>query len=444
MDCFEQIDFLSNQNISCYSEKNKIDENDCIIEKNNDTCDNILYEYEYEKYDIIDFLELEYLDYLDTIPQKIWTKFKKDIENVFYKISNEKVIDYVMNKIQPFDISTYVIKNFKKISLEILKKCFEVNFIKIYNKINKDYYQKKNIFTECISEHGLEFNEYFYKVISEYENKNQIKNTNENTTKKVSSSFDFISNFFVKLTGDKNSKGNEIESIGVVNSELKKIFEEVYSKKDISSSILPYSFEVLKYYTKLFRLEDNFRSFNIYKKKNMFESLYNMEINQINNYEKMLELKNFLGITDKELIQNIIFPDKKQFAYVLPIIYKICQSGNIDYVLAVVNNYNIPNTLYYESTILNMIIYSGISKNVNLVIIIYNLFLNKFPHIFTKDFYGKIIYQLIDRTKPNYHEYDNIIYEFINLGGIVKGYGVYTEYIECLTFKNNSEPQKVN
>ena len=412
MDYFEQIDFKI-QNTDSHSEFNNNIINDNLLAE-----EPILLEsngqYEYDKYDIIDFLELEYFDYLDTIPEKIWIKFKKDVENVFYKLSDEKVIDYVMNKIKPFEISTYVMKNFKKINLEILKKCFKTNFIKIYNKINKEDYIRKNTFVECISIHNLEFNTYYYQNIAEYE-KNLTDGDN------------------------KNSKNNNvIELKPIVNLRLKKIFEDTYlDNKHVYDTTLPYSLDVLKYYIELFGLTDKFCSFNIIKKQNLFNLLYLKKNININNYNQFIELKNILGITDNEIIKYILISYKKNFIQI-SIIHKICESGNIDYVLSIINNYKIDDKSYTESNgnlILNMIISSVISGNIDLVYIVHNLFFNKFPHIFTKNFYSNLIYSIVRRT--NYREFDNLIFEFINLGGVVSGYSVYTEYIECLTLKKN-------
>jgi hypothetical protein len=75
------------------------------------------------------------------------------------------------------------------------------------------------------------------------------------------------------------------------------------------------------------------------------------------------------------------------------------------------------------------------SKNIDLVFIVYDCLIKKQPGLFNNKLYDRILYNIIKRTSPNYHDFDNVIYEFINLGGIIKGYGVYTDYIECIKIK---------
>ena len=65
-----------------------------LLEKTN----NIEYN-DYDQYDILDFLEKDYFDYLITLPNELWIKYKKNIERELLKISDELVINFILNKI---------------------------------------------------------------------------------------------------------------------------------------------------------------------------------------------------------------------------------------------------------------------------------------------------------------------------------------------------------
>ena len=392
--------------------------------------------YEYDKYDIMDFLEPEYIDYLETIPNTIWQKFKKEIESVFYKIKHGKVIDYVLEKIKNFDICAYTIKNFEKINLEILKKCFETNFIKVYNKIHKDEVNEKKIYLDSVSKHDLEFNKYFYEKITGYKTKidpNQNVSSVHSKQKTNSGVLDYI----LEIFSEKKSNYPDKQNIPI-NSSFKKMFCDLYvSKKTyISNGLYPYSFDVLKYYVGVFDIEKEFSLLDLSKKKEIFTCLYSKQTNVFDNYDKTIELKNILGITNEQFSNQILFGGKKvNYYYDKPLFFDICKSGNIEYFLSMINNYDIDKKFFTDNFIVDMIVNATMSKNIDLVFIVYDCLIKKQPGLFNNKLYDRILYNIIKRTSPNYHDFDNVIYEFINLGGIIKGYGVYTDYIECIKIK---------
>lgn len=70
---------------------------------------------EYDKYDIIDFLEEDYIEYLNSIPLEIWKKYKKDIEIKLLQVKNHQIINLVLTKIN-IDCYQHIVKNAEKIN----------------------------------------------------------------------------------------------------------------------------------------------------------------------------------------------------------------------------------------------------------------------------------------------------------------------------------------
>lgn len=381
----------------------------------------------YDKYDIIDYLELDYLDYLDTIPQEIWNKYKKEIENSLFLIKDKKVIKYVMKKIT-IDLSQYITKNFKKINLELLKICFETDFIKIYKKIHKSEYERNQIYIECITSHDLEFNKYFYSTISEYKKKENIEKNKQGDKKKSSY---IISNIF-SLFLSKSNTNSEPEQI-IIDIDFTNLFEKMYITQIIYSSkdLYKIKFEVFQYYIDIFDLTTKFDLIPFSKKRDIFKNMLLGQYNDYNNYEHIMKFKKILKISENDFVNRILFNIDKKYNGYLPTIYNVCESGNIDYFLSIINNFNISNDLLSENIIINMIVYAGISGNIDLVYIVYNYLSQKKPLLFTQELYSKIILFLIKRSS-NHYKVHRTIYEMINLGGIIKGYSVYTDYIDSI------------
>lgn len=76
-----------------------------------------------------------------------------------------------------------------------------------------------------------------------------------------------------------------------------------------------------------------------------------------------------------------------------------------------------------------------LSKNYELVLLLYNFYTFKKNIIFDADTCSRIAEKIIYFSDKKYHKYDKILYEWFNLGGVVKGYSIYTDYIESIKIR---------
>lgn len=346
------------------------------------------YKYnEYDKYDIIDFLETDYFDYLNNIPKEIWTKYKNDISTSLLTIKDHHVINFVCNKIN-IDYK-FIIKNFDKINLELLKYLMNDDNtknnlkIKIPNQIDK-------IFLQIYQFQDLEFNKFIF------ENFCQISNNNINNDNK--------------------------------NFNYKKCIEQ-----KIVSWILPKYYNVLDYYIKKFDLIESIKKYTDVVKIEIFLEFYDKY--KIDSYDKLIEFKNLLQIDNITFASKILFKGNNyQWYQPVNIISKICNSGDIDYLINVVNNFNIHKTSFSENIISTMFTNGILSGNVNFPMILYNYLKYNIGINFNKQLLSKILFSFISTVGTNHKQYEDIIYQFIDLGGVIKGYSVYTDYIESINF----------
>ena len=83
-----------------------------------------------------------------------------------------------------------------------------------------------------------------------------------------------------------------------------------------------------------------------------------------------------------------------------------------------------------------------LSKNIDFVIIIYDYLKYNVKIDFTKELLSRILENIIKIVGSNRDDYDNIIYEFLNLGAVIRGYSVYTDYINSIKFLPNENNKK--
>ena len=112
---------------------------------------------EYDKYDIIDFLEIDYLEYLNSIPDSIWSKYKKDIEKKILEVNNPQVINLILNKININVFDCLKPKNLEKINLELFKILISHNKDKIINNLIKNE-SICNLYLTIFNHQNLDFN----------------------------------------------------------------------------------------------------------------------------------------------------------------------------------------------------------------------------------------------------------------------------------------------
>lgn len=371
---------------------------------------------EYDIYDIIDFLEPEYInDWLNLIPNDLWIKNKKTIENQVCKLHEPKIISYVVDKIN-LNLPKFITLNFEKINLNLLKYCVETNLEKLKKEIKNKSYLYKEIISKCIFKHDYEFNKYFYEIIYfELEPEHKIEQKSAN-----------ITNLFGLL------KYNN------VSFHPNNIFYEILIK-NISRWNVPY-FLVFKYYNEKFK--NSIQKYTLDRNYNMiFLDIFNKS--KLNNFEDLIELKNILNITDTYFNNQILCLklsiDKSILLDVSDksIMFNICKTGDINLILKILNFLD-EDIIQKKENILRFMVCVSLTNKIENVFLIYNILLYEKNCIFTEDLYSKIIFEIIQQREKKFHEYDKIIFELINLGGKIKGCSLYTDYIEKLKIKKIS------
>jgi len=359
--------------------------------------------YEYDKYDIIDFLEPEYIDWLNSIPNKCWTKYKKDIEKSFCKLTNELIMDLVMTKVK-INLPKYVIDNFENITLEILKYCVKINFTKL-KELMSDY-KLNSCINVSINKKDLYFNKYFYEDL--YFN---LKPTHQYLEQNKSDKFMLCKDIYIHKDNIFYNTINS-DSMGVTNYDLIKYFNKMFP--NIFHNI--HSFDNKNYlYVKTFRQS------------------------KINNWNDLIELKNILNISDNVISKKILIGEVDSWMYHENseyLLVEICKLGNVELVFKTINYFWSPELLKIDN-IINIMTISSLSKNYELVFLLYNFYTYEKNIKFDENTCSHIVNKIIKLSDKKYHEYDKILYEWFNLGGIVKGYGVYTDYIESIKIKKN-------
>lgn len=366
-----------------------------------------LVSYEYDKYDIIDFLETQYInDWLNLIPDNEWIKNKKAIEYKVSKLTEPEIISLVISKIN-LNLPKYIVVNFEQINVDLLKFCVETNFDKLKKEIKKNPSIYKQIIDKCIYNMNYEFNKYFYEnIYFELEPTHKIQQNSAN-----------ILNLYGLL--QKNVHKNNMFYDQLINN----------LQRNWGSDAL--NFKVLKYYNSIF-----LNIFKIKKENENVKSLFvkifkiNFEKGEINNFEDLNELKNIFGISDKQFkiyIVHILY-DKSILDYV-------CASGDIDFIIELINK--LDDDILKEN-ITNVMVHTALLNKIENVFLMYNLLVYEKKCVFTKEMYSEIIIRLVFMRKSKYdvYKYNKIIYEFINLGGKIRGYSTYTDYIDRLKIKN--------
>lgn len=187
--------------------------------------------YIYDKYDIIDFLEPEFIDYLNNIPNNYWLKYQKYIEIELLSLNNEKIIKYILTKIKIKYISNYFNKNFLKMNLELFK------------ILTSDIFYDNKIFKELFDEHDIPNKNDVYSIKLKYCKDLFAKDLN-----------------FNKYFYEEYKKNYNISNKHVIE----KFFTIIYNK-----AIVP-QLDVMMYYFDKFYIKSNFNNMPLKKKKKVF------------------------------------------------------------------------------------------------------------------------------------------------------------------------------
>lgn len=383
---------------------------------------------EYDKYDIIDFMDIDYLEYLSSLPNNIWKQYKNDIEIQLLNVENIKVISFILNKIQ-VDFYKYITKNFEKINLALLQYMIEINEEKFITKIIHSKFTR-GLFQSSILYHDLEFNKYVY----------------ENLYKKIFNKNNEINNYAKNINLLENKKNENIfnyfpsnifcwNNINKDEDEFRTFFVNM-----IERSMVPKYFNVFEYYIEKLNLDAIIKNCPIQNKINLYNIMYDMY--SINSYDKLIKFQNLFEINQHDFLSKIIFSINKSFNNDM-LMYKICRCGDIDYFIKVIINFNFEKTYFTNNVVVNMFINAAISKNIDFIIVLYNYLKTNMQINFDINLLSEIVLRIVLRiskeASSSHNEYDVIIYEFLNLGAIIKGYSKYTDYIESIKFLRNEE-----
>ena len=357
----------------------------------------------YDEYCIIDFLEAEYInDWLSTIPDNLWRKYRLKILNNIYKLTDKSIITFVIKKIK-LNLPKYIVSNFHNINLELLKYCVEYDFIKLQQEIKLNIYTYKQIITYCICYHNYQFNKYFYETIyfelepSHKGNPEQINFVHENN---------MFYNYFINL-----GVIRDYNSIVYYNEKFPNIFKKCKSTQ---------------YKQNIF--------FDIYTNSNM------------NNFDDFINLKNILNFDDLIVKKTMLFGNLSKYNYdndYIPpptnndnFIPKICRDRDTDYIIQFLNwTYSDTKFKITYHHVLVIMIYTSLSNNKEKVLSIYNYLVQKQKWNFTDELYTQIIQEIVNYSSNTGKTCKDIIYEFINMGGKITGHPTYTNYMNQIKIK---------
>ena len=349
------------------------------------------------------------MEYLNSIPDTIWSKYKRDIELKLLTVNDLKIIEFVLQKIK-IDSYNYIKKNLQKMNFKLFKFLINNEKKNLIDKLIK-YNLIKNIHVIVFKYHNLDFNKYVCEIFYEdIKNNNNVQNNNTDIVVKKKISYD---------------------------NEIKSMIELRYKTHD-----LPIYEDVFYYYIELFNIDISIKNKLIKQHTDLYMKMFISY--SIDSFEKIIQLKKLLEINDENFINNILFKDNNSFSYSnKSVILYICKFGDIELFIKIINNFNIEKKYYTKNNyymVNEMLLEATLSKNCDFVLILYNYFKFNIKIDFTIKLLSNILINIILRIGSNRDEYDTIIYEFLNLGAIISGYGVYTEYIESIKLlKNNNQ-----
>lgn len=434
-----------------------------------------------DKYLIIDFLEIDYIDYLKSIPDNLWKENKHHIQLALLNVNNYKIIDLIYEKIN-FDVN-FIIKNLGKINLELFKYVIGKNDMneKIKKKIQNNFYY---LFDIAFTSYDLEFNKYiienYFQSIKKYlfvhsNSTNLIQpiqqiqpiqpilpnlimslfynnicthkyttNTIEtNTINTIQTNTIQTNTIQTNAIQTKTIQTKTIQTNATQTNATEIDFNKIISilERKIKFGILSKHYEVLIYYIDKFNLLNQITKYSISEKIELYKRIFG--IYKINSYDKLIELQNLLEINNNIYASQILYSKShghgyfRQHCFTSSIINQICSSGDIEYFLKIQKNFNIDKT-YYDNKhmLIGMFINGALTKNTNFIKLMYLHLRNDMGIIFDEELMSRILTGILRRLGSNHCEYEDIIYNIINLGGIVKlkGYKIYRDYTQLIKF----------
>jgi len=330
---------------------------------------------EFDKYDILDFLENEYIDYLRGIDKKHFTKNRTDIEKRLITSTDAKICDFLIDHMN-IDFDTLIFKNITKIDLILFKYYFE----KKKNMYLEKFKKNTSLFMLIFNKKNLEFNKFI------------------------------MENIYSKLYSNAHNK--------------KKIFKdeiEYIIQGDVNYTN---HYNVFFYISEYFNLLYLVRERQIHIKRDLFFLLNSN--NPITNFDELQEIIKKMGISKIEFENNILI---RIFSFDKIYLLTICKSGDIELFIKVINNYKLNVAVLTNLSIVEIFVEAVKSNNIDFVIILLNYF-KGLGAVITETHYTDILNSIF--RLPNYTTYHNAIIGFIELGGNVVSNPVYRDYAESI------------
>ena len=330
---------------------------------------------EFDKYDILDFLEYQYIDYLEEIDKKHFIRNRVDIEKSIILSTDTKICDFLVD-FMSIDIDKLILKNLLKIDIILFKHYFEKN-----ENIYLDKFKKNSLlFTMIFNRQNLDFNKYVIEKI------------------------------YSKLYK------NNLYKIKIYKDEIENIIANNYNYTN--------NYNVFFYVIEYLNLSSLLKNQTVTIKRKLFIN-FNTQ-NPIVNFDELQLLIKKLGITKTEFENNIIvnyLPHENLY------IFTICKTGDIELFIKIINNYYINYKILTTIFIIEMFTEATKSNNADFIIILLNYLINS-GVIITTIHYTEILNNIF--RLPNYTIYNNIIKGFIELGGKVISNPIYKEYAESI------------
>lgn len=377
----------------------------------------IKFNIEYELEDIINFLEPEYIDYLEELPNELWNKYRKDIESAIILKNNYQIILYTANKLKLKNLhKTFSKINIKKVSLEYFKYVYETCSYQIDLMIEKNKKIILDIFLIALTNKNIEFNEYLcLNFIEKFELKIELEK--------------ILINLFVY-----NFKTKDIKSTKVQNLYDIYVFE---NKTHLN---------VLEYYINLLNFDINYviKFHKELKSKNKLivcdEFQRYLIHNNITKFEDIKQIQKLLKLSNEEMHILIKYNDSSyNFMYKLLL-------DDVNNFYNVINEYNIildnlTNDVQIQIFISHL--YSACLKNSNFILDLMSKII-KFIESNTKKKIDPIVFDSVLNKFIHYSTHLNankVIYELMKLGAKIdkkfdrnKNYNKFYLYQQSLIF----------
>lgn len=283
----------------------------------NDLDTEFVVEYQYDKFDIIDFLEPEYIDYLESIPSDIWKKFQSDITSSIGNINNIKLYNLIDKKIDINYVDVFT-KKISKSDIGLLKMIIDNPVLrnKLITQLKSNSRTIYELYSNCILHKDIKFNKYFYEDV-------YLKYVKENVQINDKNQHGVITSVINFLSGNKPQPNKPLQEtyMGPVKCD---VFEDIFKKVMERIHKLPKYFEVFTYYIKKFFFAHNSKL----KYEKYFGGLYAnllMEY-KFDSIDKFNDIINALEMSDK-LIIDFVFGNEKNDTYV----YNLSCVGNWKY-----------------------------------------------------------------------------------------------------------------